>query len=113
LGGLSAQSPPYTVRLYFAEPEELHAGDRCFAVSLQGQEVLGNLDVVKEAGGAHRGIVREFHGVRAEKELVVSLTPRSGRPTLLCGMEITAEGQSSGPVAMQGADHPAPAGGGQ
>jgi hypothetical protein len=33
------------VRLYFAEPDRLKAGERVFGVSLQGQEVVKDLDI--------------------------------------------------------------------
>jgi outer membrane protein assembly factor BamB len=81
----------YTVRLVFAEPEELRAGQRVFDVKLQGREVLPLLDIVKQAGGAMRGIIHEFHGVRATEALEIEFVPRSAKPPLICGVEIIAE----------------------
>ena len=60
LGKQPEESSQYTVRLHFSEPDQLAAGKRVFAVSLQGKSVLEQLDVSQEAGGANRAIVREF-----------------------------------------------------
>jgi outer membrane protein assembly factor BamB len=80
----------YTVRLVFAEPENLRAGQRVFAVKLQGRAVLPSLDIVKEAGGPNRGIVREFRGVKATDALEIEFVPRSAKPPLICGVELVA-----------------------
>jgi outer membrane protein assembly factor BamB len=50
----------YTVRLMFAEPEDLPPGHRVFDVRLQGKTVLQRLDVTAAAGGSRRALVREF-----------------------------------------------------
>jgi hypothetical protein len=91
LGGPSAQPQRYTVRLYFAEPEDLRPGERPFSVALQGEEVLRDLDVAREAGGPRRGLVRQFPGVRVEDQLVVTLHPSGSRPAILSGLEVIAE----------------------
>ena len=64
----------YTVRLVFAEPEHLQAGDRMFDVKLQGKQVLAAFDICREAGGCpsrsrarvsrragRRGLGNRFH----------------------------------------------------
>jgi outer membrane protein assembly factor BamB len=91
LGGDADRERTYTVRLHFAEPEPLTAGQRVFHVGLQGKEVLKDFDVVKEAGGPLRGVVKEFRGVRVKKDLTVTLSPSAGVP-VLGGVEVTAEG---------------------
>jgi outer membrane protein assembly factor BamB len=91
LGGPSAQPQRYLVRLYFAEPEDLRPGERPFSVALQGEEVLRDLDVAREAGGPRRGLVRQFHGIRVEDQLVVALHPGGSRPAILSGLEVIAE----------------------
>ena len=80
----------YTVRLYFAEPDKLDVGQRVFSVALQGREVLKELDIVKEAGGLMRGVVKEFKAVGVEKELKLVFSPKFGEP-LICGVEMIAE----------------------
>jgi len=81
---------PYTVRLYFAEPENMKPGERVFSIGLQGRELLQDLDIVKAAGGKMRGIVREFRGIRAGETLTLSLTAKSGS-TILSGIELLLE----------------------
>jgi hypothetical protein len=90
------KTPPrkYTVRLYFAEPDALKVGQRVFDVAIQGKEVLRGFDIVKESGGAHKSLVREFKGVMAKEELVVVFHP-TGRAEVaapvVSGVEIIAE----------------------
>lgn len=81
----------YTVRLVFSEPETLREGERVFAVKLQGKPVLASFDILKEAGGAHRGVVREFHGIKAAEALDIDFVPASSKPPLICGVELIAE----------------------
>jgi hypothetical protein len=85
----------YTVRLYFVEPDNTAPGERVFDVGLQGQTVLADFDIRKEAGGPARMIVKEFRGIKVRKELTVTLTPAGCAPAsepVLCGIEILAEG---------------------
>ena len=90
LPGGSKQSRNYTVRLYFAEPEDVSGGHRVFGVSLQGEEVLSGLDIAKESGGTNRVLVKEFKGVGIADQLKITLSPEIGR-AILCGVAIGAE----------------------
>jgi outer membrane protein assembly factor BamB len=84
----------YTVKLYFAEPDNLPAGKRLFHVDIAGKRVLSDFDIVKEAGGPGRTLVKEFTGVSAKSNFVIRLTPAEGasvRVTVLCGLELIAE----------------------
>jgi hypothetical protein len=84
----------YTVRLYFAEPEEAGPGSRRFSVFLQGKPVLEDFDVVEAAGGPRTAVVKEFQGVRVDGDLVIKLESTPGaavkRP-ILCGFEAFRE----------------------
>lgn len=93
--GAFEQSRPYTVRLYFAETEEYKIGQRLLSVSLQGRQVMENFDIVKEAGGTNRSVVKEFKGIEVKDDLRVNLTPVAPGKAgpLLCGIEIIAEGR--------------------
>ncbi len=85
----------YTVRLTFMEPDDLRGGRRVFDVALQGRPVLKEFDVSEEAGGRDRSVTKEFRGVRAGRDLTVTLTPAGPDTTsapLLCGVEVAAEG---------------------
>ncbi|MFO0970073.1 MAG: malectin domain-containing carbohydrate-binding protein [Gemmataceae bacterium] len=84
----------YTVRLYFAEPDDLVPGQRVFRVEIQGKARIDALDVVREAGGPRRSLVKEFRGVSLHDELFLKLTPAPGSPVpsaILNGLEIIAE----------------------
>lgn len=83
----------YTVRLGFAEIEEVKAGQRLFDIALQGKPVQRNFDIVREARGPRKALIKEFTGVQAADNLVIELTPKSSRlPPLLQTIEIIREG---------------------
>jgi outer membrane protein assembly factor BamB len=92
--GAFEQPRPYTVRLFFAETEENEIGHRLFNVSIQDQQVLEAFDIVKEAGGINRFIVKEFKGINVIDDLRIALTPtaESQSDPMLCGIEIIADG---------------------
>jgi len=89
-------APPrkYTVRLHFAEVDDLQPGRRVFNVSLQDRPVLEGLDVVKLAGGTNRALVAQFTAVEVTDKLKVSFSPceEESLPPVLCGIELAAEG---------------------
>ncbi len=90
--GAFEQPRPYTVRLYFAETQGAEAEQRRFNVSLQGQMVLEDFDIVEQAGGPNRLVVKEFKGIPVQDDLKVNLTPvKADQDPLLCGIEIIAE----------------------
>jgi len=92
--GVFEQPRPYTIRLYFAEIDECEIDQRVFNVSLQDRQVLKNFDIIKDAGGANRTVVKEFKGINVKDDLRISLTPVDAEKAgpLLCGIEIIAEG---------------------
>jgi len=84
----------YTVRLHFCEPDPIRRGQRMFSVALQGKRVLADLDIVKQADGPFRPVVKTFKGVRVKDELTIALTPSKSariRAPVLCGIEVVAE----------------------
>ena len=91
--GTFEQPKPYTVRLYFAETEEIEIGRRLFNVSIQDKLVLEAFDIVREAGGINRPLVKEFKGINVKDDLRITLNPakESQIDPLLCGIEIIAE----------------------
>ena len=94
--GAFEQPRPYTVRLFFAETEEYEIGERLFNISIQGRQVMEAFDIVKEAGGINRPVMKEFKGINVKDDLKITLTPgaESQAGPLLCGIEIVAEGWS-------------------
>ena len=89
LGNEVRENRAYDVRLIFSEPKQLLPGERLFDVSLDGEKVLESLDVLKEAGGKDRMLVKAFKNIPAGKALRIELTPVVGR-TLLSGVEVVA-----------------------
>jgi outer membrane protein assembly factor BamB len=92
----NAEKPrPFTVRLFFAEPESMDTGKRVFDVALQGDTVLADLDIAREAGAPRKSVIREFKGVLVKDRLVVTLSPSdsAAAPPILCGVEAVLEEQ--------------------
>ena len=87
----ATETRPYTVRLYFAEPDDKGEDGRVFDVGLQGNTVLARFDVAAEAGGAKRSLVKEFQDIAVNDVLEVTLATVSGAETLLCGVEVVAQ----------------------
>ena len=87
----------YTVRLYFAELENQQAGQRVFIIKLQGQMVLNDFDIVKEAAGPGRAIVKQFDNVQVTCDLNVELVPKNeklssmNQSPILCAVEVMQE----------------------
>jgi hypothetical protein len=63
----------YTVRLYFAEPEDVEPGQRSFSILIQGKTVAEKVDVCREAGGPRRALVKQFTGIEVKGELDIQL----------------------------------------
>ena len=75
-----AEPPPqrsFTVRLHFAEIDDVGAGRRVFDVTLQGETVLKDFDVFTQAGGRNVALVKEFRGVTASDQIVIELRSRN------------------------------------
>ena len=82
----------YTVRLHFSEPDKLREGQRVFDVAIQGNTVLEDFDIVKEAGAPNIGIVKDFSGMQAFDSIDISLFSKIGAvETVICGIELVAE----------------------
>ena len=57
--GLTAGAS-YTVRLHFAETYWTAAGSRVFNVTINGQQVLTNFDIIAAAGAEYKAVVEQF-----------------------------------------------------
>ncbi|MCB1208676.1 MAG: PQQ-binding-like beta-propeller repeat protein [Verrucomicrobiales bacterium] len=84
---------PYTVRLHFAEPDDLAKGQRIFNVMMQGKTVLQNFDIAQAAEATATTIMKEFRHITIGGEFKLTLTPSktSSAPPVLCGVELIAE----------------------
>ncbi len=83
----------FTVRLHFAEIGAVQPGERVFDVRAQDQPVVESLDVVAEAKGTRRVLLKEVKGVKASDTLKIELSTRSGQPPILSALEIHEEKQ--------------------
>jgi len=83
----------YKVRLHFAETYEgiTGAGQRVFSVKINGQCVLKDLDVFKEAGGFAEPLVKEFKKIKApDGKLLIEFSEQVQKPEIN-GIEVLAE----------------------
>ena len=86
------KSKRYRLVLHFAELSDAEPGDRVFDISVQGQRVVGDFDIAREAGGRYRAVTREVRGVEADASIRVEFQPRTGKlPPILNGIEIHAD----------------------
>lgn len=79
----------YTVNLHFAEtyPNTV-AGNRQFNVSIAGQQVLSNFDVVAAAGAINTAVVKSFMVVAPSNgQLPISLTRGNNNP-IISGIQV-------------------------
>ena len=80
----------YDVRLYFAENAFQEAGKRRFDVEINGQKVLNDFDILQEAGGPNKAVVKEFPRVSSNKDgtFEIKLVSGSADQPEICGLEI-------------------------
>ena len=95
-GRAVAPQRSFTVRLHFAELDDVGPGQRVFDVKLQGEVVLKGFDVVREAGAARRAVVREFEHVSAGQALELEFSPAAQPVTaatapIISGIELWDE----------------------
>jgi hypothetical protein len=83
----------YKVRLHFAEIYFQQAGQRVFNVSINGQPVLPNFDIIQQAGAPNKAIVEEFT-VQADDsgQITISFTQGPQNYPKVSGIEIVAVG---------------------
>jgi len=77
----------YTVRLYFAEVDDINPGERIQTISLQGQTALSDFDILAEAEKPMTGISREVKNVEVDGTLTITLQAVTGK-SLISGIEV-------------------------
>ncbi|MFP6739170.1 MAG: PQQ-binding-like beta-propeller repeat protein [Planctomycetota bacterium] len=87
----------FTLRLYFAEFKKTKAGQRVFDVLADGKPLVNSLDIIAEAGGPRRCVVKEFPDLSIDGKLELSFNARKGKP-LVCGLELVAQHLEAGDV---------------
>jgi hypothetical protein len=53
--------------------------------------VLQDFDLLKEAGGMRRILVKEFRGIKAAENITITFVSKNG-PALISGVEVEADG---------------------
>ena len=94
MSGESAENASYTVNLYFAELFEKGPNERIFDVFIQGEKVLQNFDISKEAHGPNKTIVKSIKGIKAQDKIAIKCLPSEISPKskpILCGVELERE----------------------
>jgi len=83
----------YTIRLHFAEVDNIAKGMRIFDVILQGKTVLTEFDIAAEINGGYSCLMKEFRNIPITDKLQVEFHGKSGQiaPPLICGIELVAE----------------------
>ena len=73
---------PYTLRLHFAELFDDGPGMRIENVSINGTRVLTDFEIFKAAGGLNKAVVKEFSGIRPDKNgnVTLSFSPTASSP---------------------------------
>ena len=78
----------YTIRMVFAEMDQVKAGERVFDVELQGKTRLEKLDILREAGGLNREIIKTIDDVSLGQNLRLKLKSRGKLPPTLSGLQV-------------------------
>ena len=80
----------YTVKLFFAELEDKNPGERTFDIAIQGEKVVRNFDILKEAGELDKEVIKSYEGIKAGKTMKIDLISVKGN-SLISGIELTQE----------------------
>lgn len=79
----------YRVRLHFAESLNIGRGGRRFHVAINGARVLTDFDILAEAGGRNRALIREFAVVGDESgRITIDYVPGAAGNPLANGLEL-------------------------
>ncbi len=66
-----------TLRLHFAELENVAPEERLFDIKLDGKVVVRDFDVMAEAGGTGKPVVKDIGPVTADRMVVLELVPKA------------------------------------
>jgi hypothetical protein len=77
------------VELFFADPDFDKAGKRVFDLALNGQTVLTNFDIVSEAGGKGKAVVKQFTVNSPDGTLDLSIPTASQAQPMIAAIRIT------------------------
>ena len=89
--GKNDKPATYSVKLHFAQIEDCGPGETAFDLKLQGETVAEQIDVVGEAGGTERALVKEFENVAVEQSLVIEIEARGKELPTVAAIEVVKE----------------------
>ncbi|WP_229723777.1 malectin domain-containing carbohydrate-binding protein, partial [Deinococcus aerolatus] len=81
------ENGPQTLKLHFADLAHTTPGKRVFDVTAEGQKVLSDLDIVKDAGGGNTALVKTVNTTVSDGILNLTLSASVDYPSL-AGIEI-------------------------
>ncbi len=81
------ENGPHTLKLHFADLAHTETGKRIFDVTVEGQKVLANLDIVKDAGGGNTALVKTVSANVTGGVLNLNLSASVDYPSI-AGIEI-------------------------
>ena len=88
---MGTEEKEYRTVLHFMEPAQVRKGDRIFDVMINGKKVLSQLDIIRETQAPNRALAKQVKSIGPCITVELALKPVSGKPPLLCGVEIIAE----------------------
>ncbi|MFC6665610.1 malectin domain-containing carbohydrate-binding protein [Deinococcus radiopugnans] len=84
---LPLENGPHTLKLHFADLAHTEIGKRIFDVTVEGQKVLPNLDIVKDAGGGNTALIKTVNTNVTGGLLTLNLSASVDYPSI-AGIEI-------------------------
>ncbi|MAE44285.1 MAG: hypothetical protein CMF63_04760 [Magnetovibrio sp.] len=83
---------PYTVRLFFADPEPGSKTNYKFDIDMQNKKLIKNFNLAQEAKTPYTTIIKEFKNIKIANELKITLTPPNPKAqTIIAGIELTVQ----------------------
>jgi len=98
--GLTAGAS-FTVRLHFAEEYWTTAGSRIFNVSINGQQVLTNFDILATAGAQYKAVVEQFAVTASSSGMITIVFTTVKDNAQVNGIEILPASGSPPPTGVQ------------
>ncbi len=82
----------YTVRMHFAELENIKAGERVFDIKIQDKVVASKVDVLAQSGGLYTATMKEFKDIDTQGNIQIEFISRSpAHPPVLNGLEVVRQ----------------------
>ncbi len=86
----------YTLRLHFAETDNVEPGKRVFDIKVQGKTLAKGFDIARSVGGSGKASVLQFTGIRVDDSMSLELVPKAAdlpadEQPLVCGIEVVRE----------------------